>query len=529
MRSFHRPGRSPVYGRNAMCATSHPAASLAAIEALRDGGNAVDAALTAAGVLAVVEPHMTGIGGDCFALIWKPGHGLVALSGAGQAPAAAEASWYSYHDITEIEQGSPHAVTVPSAIDAWTRLSRDHGRLPFERIMVPAIRYADEGFVVASRVGSDWAELVEKLSVHDAARQHLLVGGRAPEVASVMRFPAMAESLRAIARGGREAFYEGAIAEDLVGTLRALGGLHTMDDFARQKSRYVTPIVTSFAGVDVCELPPSNQGIVVLMMLKILERLDGIADCEPLSARRYHMLMEAARLAYAVRGAHVADPDKADVPIDYLLSDGVADELAGRIDPLRRKADLGPVPRPQGSDTIYLTVVDEDGMVVSFINSVYSSFGSGIVGAKSGIWLHNRGQCFALEPDHPNCIAPGKRPMHTLVPALAMKNGVPWLSFGVMGADFQPMGHVYVLTNMLWHGMDPQEALDFPRIFFEGDALGAEETVPRAIVDELTAMGHRIVPIEEPWGGGQIVEIDRARGVLIGASEPRKDGLALGY
>jgi gamma-glutamyltranspeptidase/glutathione hydrolase len=342
-----------------------------------------------------------------------------------------------------------------------------------------------------------------------------------------MRFPALARTLRIIAREGREGFYAGEVAEDIVGELRALGGLHTVEDFAAQRSSYVEPISVAYRGVELCELPPSNQGIVALMVLKMLEKL-GLPE-DPVSVERYHVQLEAARLAFAMRDAFVADPDKADVPVEHMLSDAVIHELAGRVDRRRRREDLGPLPQPPGSDTVYFAVVDEQGMAVSFINSLYDDFGSGIVTAKTGIVLHNRGKGFVCDPKHPNCIAPGKRPMHTLVPAMVLKAGKPHMVFGVMGAHFQPMGHAYIMTNMFHYGMDPQAAIDTPRVFFDGDTVLAEESVPAPVIAGLRQLGHRVATRTMPWGGAQAVVIDRENGVLVGASDHRKDGLALGY
>jgi gamma-glutamyltranspeptidase/glutathione hydrolase len=527
MRNFHFPGRSLVYARRAMCATSHPIASLTAIEVLKEGGNAVDAAIATAAVLTVLEPHMTGIGGDCFALVAKPGHDkLIALNAAGRAPRGATAAWLAKAGLARIEPTSAHAVTVPGAVDGWTRLLADHGTMPLARLLEPAIRFADEGVVVAPRVAADWALHQAKLT-HAGAKAHLLKAGAAPRAGDVMRFPALARTLRIIAREGREGFYAGEVAEDIVGELRALGGLHTVEDFAAQRANYVEPISIAYRGVELCELPPSNHGIVALMLLKMLERLGLPPD--PVSAERYHVQLEAARFAFAMRDTFVADPDMADVPVEHMLSAAVIDDLAGRVDRKRRREDLGPLPEPPGSDTVYFAIVDQEGMAVSFINSLYDDFGSGIVTSKTGVVLHNRGKGFVCDPEHRNCIAPGKRPMHTLVPAMVLKDGKPLMTFGVMGAHFQPMGHVYIMTNMFHYGMDPQEAIDTPRVFFDGDTVLVEEAVPAGVVAGLKQLGHSVAARRMPWGGAQAVVIDRERGVLTGASDPRKDGMALGY
>jgi gamma-glutamyltranspeptidase/glutathione hydrolase len=526
MRSLHLPGRSPVYARRAMCATSHPAASLVAIDTLKQGGNAVDAAIATAAVLAVVECPMTGIGGDCFAILAKPGAAPIALSAAGRAPAAAEARWFADRGIARIETTSAHAVTVPGAIAGWCRLLADHGSMPLDRLLAPAVALAEDGFVVAPRVAVDWSEAAAKLVRHAGARANLLRDGRPPAVGEVMRLPALAATLRTIGKEGRDGFYRGAVASDMVAELRALGGLHTLADFAAQASHYVAPIAVPYGGLEIYELPPSNQGIVALMLLKMLNRLGAIGG--PVSAERYHVLTEAARLAYAARDRFVADPDRSEVPLRHLLDDRLIDDLLARIDRGRR-ADLGAIPAPAGSDTVCFAVVDAQGMAVSFINSLFASFGSGICTEQTGVNFHNRGEGFVLDPAHPNCIAPGKRPMHTLAPALAMRNGEAAIVFGVMGAHFQPMGHAYILSNLIDYAMDHQEAIDCPRVFFEGGETVVEQGVSAATLSGLQRLGHRIRQRALPWGGAQIVAIDRDNGVLIGASDARKDGMALGY
>lgn len=528
MRSFHFPGRSPVYARRGMCATSHPLASVAAIDMLKSGGNAVDAAITAAAVLCVVEHPMTGIGGDCFAIVSKPGQKLIGLNAAGRAPKAATADWYAAKGIKQLQVQSPHAVTVPGAIDGWVTLLADHGTKPLREVLAPAIGHAEDGFVVAPRVAADWTVALPKLSANEAASRHCLKDGRPPRAGEIMRFPALGRTMRTIAEQGRDGFYAGEVAQDMVAELSALGGLHTLEDFATQKATYVEPISVTYGGIELCELPPSNQGIVALILLKMLERLGPSAD-GPTSADRFHVINEAARLAYAARDTFLADPDVAHVPVAHMLSDRLIGEFVGRIDRKRRRTDLGPVPRPSGTDTVCFSVADASGMAVSFINSLYADFGSGIASGKTGVVFHNRGTGFVLDPLHPNCIAPRKRPMHTLVPAMAMKDGQAHMAFGVMGAAFQPIGHAYVMTNMRDYGMDVQEAIDCPRAFFEGDDLVVEESVPAATVEALRAMGHKIRVRALPWGGAQAVLFDRENGTLVGASDPRKDGLALGY
>lgn len=529
MRSFHAPGRSPVYATTAMAATSHPLATATALDVLKSGGNAVDAALAAVAAQCVVEPAMTGIGGDCFAMIGKPSGEIIALNASGRAPAAATPEWYANNGISKIERTSPHAVTVPGSIDGWARLAADHGTRQLSDLLQPAIAYARDGFPVQPRVQLDWARGVQKLSRHAGARMHYLPDGDVPKVGRVMRMPALANTLAAVAEGGRDAFYAGPIAQDMVAELRELDGLHTLDDFAAQSSTYVDPIAIDYRGLRVYELPPNNQGVVALMILKILARFGRISD-DAASPQRYNLMIEAARQAYAVRDAMLADPDTMnDGDLDFMLSDEMADKLASRIDLGRRAQDLGPLPRPGGSDTVYLTVIDKSGMAVSLINSLFADFGSGIATKKTGIVFQNRGEGFVIKPGHPNCIGPRKRPLHTLVPALATENGKLAMSFGVMGGAFQPVGHAYVISNMRDYGMDPQEALDFPRIFFDGGDIKVEETVPEATRDALTTMGHAVSVRDIPWGGGQIIAVDQATGCLIGASDGRKDGCALGY
>jgi gamma-glutamyltranspeptidase/glutathione hydrolase len=526
MRDFQQPGRSLAYGTQAMAATSHPLATLAARDALKAGGNAVDAAVTAAAVLAVVEPQSTGIGGDCFVLMHVPGAGLKAFNGSGRSPHGLDAE--AILSAGELSPSSVHAVTIPGAIDAWDQVLRAHGTFGLDRAFAPAIAHAEQGFAVSPRVAFDWATDQALIEQREGSKQHLRLNGRIPVEGDVMRFPALAETLKAIARRGRDAFYSGAVAEDMVAELRAEGGAHALDDFAGHRGEWVVPVSTAYGGLDIHELPPNGHGITALMLLNILKHLPS-RGAEALSGRRIHLLLEAARAAFAARDRFVADPAAADVPVAHMLSDGFARSLAARIDPARRSADLGPIPEPKKSDTVYLAVAEASGLAVSFINSTYWSFGSGIVTRRTGVTLQNRGHGFSLQRGHRNVIAPGKRPLHTIIPGLATRNGAPQIVFGVMGGQYQPVGHAHVLTSMLDHGLDPQAAVDLPRAFFTADGLSLETGIPDAMAAQLASMGHTVTRAPEPFGGSQIIVYDHARGVLAGASDPRKDGFAIGW
>jgi gamma-glutamyltranspeptidase/glutathione hydrolase len=525
-RDFHFPGRSPAIAGEAMAATSHPLATLAAIETLRAGGNAADAAIAAVALLGVVEPAMTGIGGDCFCLVAKPDGRIHGYNGSGRAARAARAEALLAQGVRSIESNAIHAITVPGAVEAWAAILERHGRLGLDHVLQPAIRAAEEGFAVTPRVALDWG-LAEKMLGADAgAARNFLVHGRAPIAGDIMRMPALAATMKAIAKDGPRAFYEGAIAEDIVATVRARGSLLTLDDFAAHRGDDAAPIASAYRGLDVVELPPNGQGLAALVLLNILDRFD-FKGRDPLDPERLHVMLEAARLAYAVRDTHIADPAFMRTTPAALLDRGFAADLARLIDPARR-VDLPRAPMPRG-DTVYLTVVDRDRMAVSLINSLYSAFGVGIATEKTGIMLHNRGSCFVVDPAHPNCIGPAKRPMHTIIPALAMREGRCALSFGVMGGSYQAMGHAYVISNMVDHGMDVQQAIEAPRFFFEGEKTVIERALPQASIDGLKARGHDIAVRPLPYGGGQAIAIDWQRGVLTGASDHRKDGCALGY
>ena len=528
MRDLHLPGRSVSYGSHGAAATSQQLSTLIALETLRHGGNAMDAALTASAVQCVIEPHNTGIGGDCFALYWRADQKkLYALNGSGWAPAGLTDRILRDQGLNAIETESIHAMTIPGAIDAWSRLLADHGTKSFADILAPAIELAEKGFILHERAAADWAEEEAKLQKDEGARAQLLKGGRAPRVGEKIQFPELAKTLRLLANEGRDAFYQGTIAKSLVDFAQRQGGTHTLADFSEFATHYVDPIKANYRGVDLYQIPPSGQGLTALVLLNILEGYQT-KSMDPLSADRFHLQIEATQLAYSVRDAFVADPAFADVPVDRLLSKSFADELRAKID--MKKA--GHAPSQKSStyqrDTIYLTVADRFGNMCSFINSLYFSFGTGKVDPATGIALQNRGACFRVEPGHPNNVEPRKRPLHTIIPAMALRDGKPWLSYGVMGGAYQPVGQAHVLQNLIDYEMNIQEAFDYPRGFRRLDVFEGERGIPDEVMRELADRGHPVARPNMPLGGGQgILMTDD--GVYSAGTDPRKDGVALAY
>lgn len=527
VRPFQRPGRSTAYGARGMAATSHPLATQAALDQLRQGGNAVDAALAAVAVQSVVEPHMTGIGGDNFSLIAPAGGAeIVAINGSGAAPTSLSLDGISAEDRADWRH-SVHSITLPGAVSAWALMAERFGRRGLAACLAPAIRYARDGFTVTPRVAFDWARGVDKLKRNAAAGRFYLPQGRAPLAGDRVRLPVLAETLASIAARGRDGFYRGAVAERMAASLRAAGGVHTADDFADVATEVTLPIQTTYRGVTVHECPPNGQGVIALLLLNILAA-DDTSDLDPLGVERLHRQAEATVRAYAARNALLADPGKASVPVAQLLDPAYAAALHRDIDPTRATTADAPALLPVNADTVYIAVVDQDGMAVSLINSIFDDFGAGIACPKTGVLFHNRGASFALDPAHPNALAPGKRPLHTIIPAMTTRDGRVERVFGVMGGHYQAVGQAHVLSNALDFGMAPQTALDLPRAFaYEGE-LSVEGGVPEATVAGLAALGHKVSRPDKPIGGGQMIEIDHARGVLLGGSDPRKDGIALG-
>lgn len=535
-RDFHAPGRSAVYASRGMAATSMPIATFAALEVLQKGGNALDAAIAAVATLCVVEPQSTGIGGDCFCLYAPAGTGkVIALNGSGRAPAAATPEALRAKGLNSIPNTSAHAVTVPGAISAWAKLNAAYGRKPLGDLLQRAIRCAEEGWPLSGRVAHDWAAAADKLRLHEATARRFLKDGMPYRLGDKFRQPELGRTLRAIGERGPRAFYEGEVAADMVATLRAAGGLHTEEDFYRglDVAEFVDPISIPWRGMEVFQCPPNGSGLLVLQLLGILEGFQT-PEQGPVSAERYHRHIEAARLVYRDRNAFLSDPATMPKTVAELTDVNYLAKLRALISDERAMKEMPPAGQAdwqRHKDTVYLCVVDEDGNACSFINSLFEGFGTGILAEKSGVMLQNRGFGFRLEEGHPNCIGPNKRPMHTIIPGMVMKDGECIMPYGVMGGHFQPMGQTLFLANHFEFGLDVQEAIDCPRLFHNPSSgkVELERGIPNSVVDRLSRLGHDCALIDKPHGGGQAILIDRKRGLLVGGSDPRKDGLALGY
>ncbi|MEO1703850.1 MAG: gamma-glutamyltransferase family protein [Pseudomonadota bacterium] len=525
MRDFHQPGRSAVFATNGMCATSHPLAAKVSVQILESGGNAMDAALAGAVLLGFCEPQMTGIGGDLFALIApSPDADIIAMNGSGRAPMAASAEALRVAGHASVPLYDAAAVTVPGAIDAICRLSADHGKIGLATILAPAIHYAEAGIPVAPRVAFDWDEALGNL--HSSAMDEFSNAGKAFATGQMFKAPRQAEVLRRVAADGREAFYEGEIAEDMVASLRALGGTHSLDDFANNAPDYTTPISGTYGELELVEHPPNGQGATAILMLNMLKEFD-VAGMEPWGAERAHIEAESAKLAYDARNRLLADPDHT-ARLEHMLSLDTAKRLAALIDPAKAMASPAKLSEAVHKDTIYITTVDKDGMAVSLIYSIFHSFGAGIASDKFGILFQNRGAGFTLEPGHPNELGPGKRPMHTIIPGMLRKNGRTTMPFGVMGGAYQPNGHARFVSNLVDFGLDAQSAIDAPRAFSDAGTMKVERGYSDDVRQELSDMGHKVDIPATPIGGAQAIEIGES-GLLTGASDPRKDGCALGY
>ncbi len=528
MRNLHIPSRSPAYSKNAMVATSHPDATREALAIMEKGGNAFDAAITAAAVLSVVEAHSTGIGGDCFCIFYSQKKSKVeAINGSGFSIANIDYNKLKVTEGNTIDPFSADAVTIPGAVAAWTKINLDYGSLPMKDLLTSAIDLAENGYIVADVVADMWSRESNKLKNDKDCAKIFLKGGNPYSAGDLHLQPELGKTLREIANNGREGFYAGWVAEDIVKKLQSLGGTHTLKDFSNLNVEYVKPISSAYRGYDVFECPPNGQGIVALMILNILQEFD-LASLGPDSLERIHLEAEASKIAFHHRNKYLGDPKFINIPLKEMLSKEYSKKLSKMIDLKKVIKNLDIHPLHNNKDTVYISVVDKERNCVSFINSIFHPFGSGIVTPNSGVLLHNRGASFNLEKRHPNFYEPNKRPMHTIIPGLLLKDGNPVMPFGVMGAHYQPVGQSHFLTNVIDYAMDVQMALDHQRSFFYDGVLSLEKTFTADINKSLNKLGHMTEYIDIPHGGGQAIMIKK-NNFLIGGSDPRKDGIALGF
>ncbi len=533
---FFDSRRSAVLAKNGMVATSQPLAALAGLRMLMQGGNAVDAAVAAAAALNVVEPESTGVGGDMFALIWNDREKRVrALNGSGRAPAAASIDQLRAAGYDQMPGEGPFSVSAPGTVHGWETILKAHGSMPLAEVLKPAIGYAEEGFPVTDFIAYQWSGQQARLSALPSG-QEMLLNGRPPRQGEIMRLPTLGKTLRAVAEGGSAAFYHGEIAAKIASFVQEQGGWITADDLADHTSDWDEPIATDYRGVTCWECPPNGQGIAALEALNIVEGFD-IKSMGAQTVATYHHLIEGMRLSFADAHRYVADPRKASVPIAALTDKGYAAQRRELIDPdkVMPYAPFGDLTgyRKGGGDTVYISCVDGQGNACSFINSIYINFGSGLVVPDSGIVLQNRAALFSLDAEHPNALAPGKRPYHTIIPAMATVDGELYLCYGVMGGFMQPQGHLQVICNMVDFEMEPQQALNALRFQVIGDTTLVEEGLAPEVVAGLRSRGHQLHQVgghaRVGMGGGQVIRRDPETGVLWAGSEPRKDGCAIGF
>ncbi len=538
-----RSGRSVVMAPHGMVATSHPLAAQAGLDILKKGGNAIDAAIATNAAIGLMEPMSCGIGGDLFAIVWDAKtQKLYGLNANGRSPYKATREFFAQKRLDEIPETGPLSWSVPGCVDGWEELRKRFGTMSFEQTLEPSIRYAEDGFPVTEVIAGYWRGAQTKLRQQADAAKTYLIDDRAPRAGEIFKNPYLAKTYREIAKNGRDAFYKGRLAQEMVAFSEKTGGLFTSKDFTDHTSEWVDPVSTNYRGYDVWELPPPGQGISALQMLNILEGFD-LKKLGPQSPDFWHLMVEAKKLAYADRAKFYTDPEFEKVPVAELISKPYAEGRRKLIDMNNALTDV-PAGNPKlgRADTIYLCVVDKDRNCVSLIQSNYYGFGSGLVPGDLGFALQNRGTLFALDPNHRNRLEPHKRPFHTIIPAMVTKDGKPWFTFGVMGGDMQPQGHVQMLVNLIDFGMTVQEAGEAPRVEHVGSATPTgrpearggglarlERGIPKEVEDELARRGHRVDRVNVNGGGYQGILIDPKTNILHGGSEPRKDGCAVGY
>ena len=534
--------RSEVIAQHGMVATSHPLATQIGIDILKAGGSAVDAAIAANAALGLMEPISNGIGGDLFAIVWDPEtKKLYGLNGSGRSPFSLSLEELKSRGLESIPSIGPLPVSVPGAVDGWSELHKKFGKLAMTEVLAPTVRYAREGFPVTEVIAYYWASGVRTLGEFENFAEIYTIDGRAPRKGEIFRNPYLADTLERIGKEGRDAFYKGTMARTIAAYMKRNGGFLDEKDLAAHTSEWVEPVSSSYRGFDVWELPPNGQGIAALQILNILEGYD-LASMGFGSTDHLHYFLEAKKLAFEDRAHFYADPDFVDIPVERLISKEYASSRRALIDPLRAAREFQPGDLiSDDGDTIYLTTADENGMMVSLIQSNYQGMGSGMTPDGLGFILQNRGRLFDLEEDRANAYAPHKRPFHTIIPAFVTRDGKPYMSFGVMGGATQPQAHAQIIINMVDFGMNLQEAGDAPRILHSGSSQPTGEVMTSGgrvsletgfdygVVRELAGRGHRIGYSVGPFGGYQAILWDEEQGVYYGASESRKDGQAAGY
>ena len=527
MRNFHKPERSEVFSQNGMIATSHPLAAKIGLDTMSRGGNAIDAAISAALMLTLCEPQSTGLYGDAFVILKsKKSDKLIGINGSGSSPRAISSDLLLEKGLNKIPINSVHSITLPGAVALFEELALKFSNLGLTELCRAPIKYAEEGVVVSPRVAFDWRLNNSKFS--QTTKKFYLVNGKVPEVGSIFRAPKQAEVLRKIQKSGSKGFYQSEVAEDFVRSLQRLGGVHTLDDFAKVTFEYVDPIFSNFQdGSQLFELPPNGQGITAIMIRKLME-ICNIQEHSPNSVNRVHLEAEIAKLAYTARNRLIGDPQFSQIKEHFFLESAFLEEIAQGIsvDKLIDARDIQYFDEKQ-KDTVLISAADQDGNAISLIFSSFHEFGAGKCSERYGLIFHNRGAGFVLEKNHPNELEGNKRPLHTIIPAILKDKNDMIMAFGVMGGNYQPYGHARILSNLFDYNMDPQSAINFPRSFFFNGVLELEEGYRENVAEALIRMGHKIVRPIAPIGGAQLVICDPS-GVLIGASDPRKDGCALG-
>ena len=528
MRELSYPGRSNVLAQNGMAATSNPLSSIEAINILQKGGNAVDASIAASAVQSVVCPSATGVGGDCFAIISLNGKKPIAVNGSGIAPKKSNLEYFKNKKINNIGLTSPHSVTIPGSVHAWCSIHEKYGKLDLEEVLKGAENYARNGFPVHEVEAHAWGKNEKKLNIDKNSKKLFLKNNQSYKYGDIFKNISLADTLKEIGKRKIKGFYNSHITKDMVKTLNDLGGVHTEEDFYSQETIFSSTISGIYKNLKIHQCPLNGPGIIVLLMMAMHERLNT-NQYEATSFERYHLQAEITKVCYEFKETKLGDPNFNNISIEKILSKSFIDNLCSKINITKvyesKKAYVTSNP-----ETVYLSVVDKDLNAVSFINSICHSFGSGISTSNSGILFQNRGVNFRLKENHPNVIQGNKRPLHTIIPGLVTNNkDESILSYGVMGGQYQPIGQTHVLQNILDYNLSIQESIDLPRVFALNGKIKIEKSLDIEIVNKLKNIGHKILTVQDAIGGGQCIKIDRKEGILIGGSDPRKDGMAIGY